>query len=143
MAQDRKHEKLVKLSPFIRKVIAFADAERVLMASPILTTGHILLGLLQLNSLTSQILHVLREYGIAVEQMRPLIHAAIRYGSIEQGSAGWSRELTALFHELSMDIHENPNTSQEVLLVTQLANWPNSISGQILRSFGVRVKNVQ
>ena len=140
MSHSDNFQRLVKLSPVVREVIAFADAERQLIASPALTTGHLLLGLMHLQSPVIKALHRQR---VVLDQTRQLVDTAIQYGVVEQRATGWSRELATFFDVFSTSIQEDPDVSQEVLLLLQLVKQPNCISSQILSSLGVTVESIR
>jgi hypothetical protein len=138
MSYSDNHQRLVRLSPLIREAIAFASAERELTATPALTTGHMLLGLLRLPAIQA-----LYKHDIVLERVRPLVYAAVQYGEVGQRAAEWSRELATLFEVFSTKIQDNPDVPQEVLLLRQLIRQPNTISSQILSSLGITIEGIQ
>ncbi|RIK33456.1 MAG: hypothetical protein DCC55_34915 [Chloroflexi bacterium] len=134
----KPNNKLVKLAPFVREALAFAEAERVLGPHQCLTTGHLLLGLLRVDV---EIINILHELGVDLKFVRGLVHSAIRYSSVEKCRKGWSSELGQLISHYCTLLHIQQEKAEHELLVLQLVSQPNSIGSQILASLGVTKEN--
>ena len=134
MLNNKRRDRLVKLSPLIREALAFAEAERALDPHRCLTTGHLLLGILRMDL---PIVHCLREMGVILKQTRSLVRAAIEHGSLEESRWQWSDELKLLIEDLMQANRCANSASDDRFLILPLLKQPQSISSQILASLGV------